>query len=428
MLNAFRNVPLREEELDTFYYDGTMKVRMGDLHDSPIENIYDACKMPMDNNTYLLLGHRGCGKSTELNVMSRKLKEEGYEIDTIQCALDMDPLKPSYSDLLILMGDALLSMAGRLRCKISNSLASTIREFWAEGETIRVYGDEGTLEAEAGVEANTPAILAKLLKLSWRVKSTLKFNEENKTTFRKRIDQRLTEWTSAMNELADIIAEKCDYKRPILIYEDLDKLDASAAWAIFRDHGKCLSAVNFPIVYTFPIALSYDPAFRSLQSFFGVESFPMIKVRELSGKRCDAGYESIRSIIKKRADLRLFAENSLDLAIGMTGGSLRDLFNVIIEGTTRARRRKSDTVNEEDIQRALQKQESSLTRSIERKHYAFLANIAKGNRELIEDKEMLLEMLQAGTVLEYNGKRWHDVHPLVVRFLKEQGLMKEFVT
>ena len=30
-------------------------------------------------------------------------------------------------------------------------------------------------------------------------------------------------------------------------------------------------------------------------------------------------------------------------------------------------------------------------------------------------------MLQASVVLEYNGKRWHNVHPLVVRFLKEQG-------
>ena len=35
---------------------------------------------------------------------------------------------------------------------------------------------------------------------------------------------------------------------------------------------------------------------------------------------------------------------------------------------------------------------------------------------------MLLRMLQASIVLEYNGKRWHNVHPLVIRFLKEQAV------
>ena len=44
------------------------------------------------------------------------------------------------------------------------------------------------------------------------------------------------------------------------------------------------------------------------------------------------------------------------------------------------------------------------------------------NKELIEDTEKLLKMLQASVVLEYNGKRWHNVHPLVARFLDEQGL------
>ena len=42
-----------------------------------------------------------------------------------------------------------------------------------------------------------------------------------------------------------------------------------------------------------------------------------------------------------------------------------------------------------------------------------------------EDKEMLLKMLQATVVLEYNGRRWHNVHPLVVQFLQEQGLMND---
>lgn len=59
----------------------------------------------------------------------------------------------------------------------------------------------------------------------------------------------------------------------------------------------------------------------------------------------------------------------------------------------------------------------------EESDYNFLLNIYRGNKERIQDKEMLLRMLQASVVLEYNGKRWHSVHPLVARFFEEQGLI-----
>ncbi len=79
----------------------------------------------------------------------------------------------------------------------------------------------------------------------------------------------------------------------------------------------------------------------------------------------------------------------------------------------------------EDAKLALTMLKSALTRCIERKNYAFLANIYRGNRQKIEDKEMLLEMLNAGVVLEYNGKHWFNLHPLVAEFLEEQELTDE---
>lgn len=54
-----------------------------------------------------------------------------------------------------------------------------------------------------------------------------------------------------------------------------------------------------------------------------------------------------------------------------------------------------------------------------------MLNIYRGDREQIEDKKNLLKQLQASVVLEYNGKRWHNVHPLIVRFFIEQGLIKD---
>lgn len=91
----------------------------------------------------------------------------------------------------------------------------------------------------------------------------------------------------------------------------------------------------------------------------------------------------------------------------------------------RAERRDSETISMEDAQRALEEIKTSLTRRIEEKDYKFLLNIYNENKERIEDKEILLKMLQASVVLEYNGKRWHNVHPLVVDFFKEQGMIED---
>ena len=97
---------------------------------------------------------------------------------------------------------------------------------------------------------------------------------------------------------------------------------------------------------------------------------------------------------------------------------------MINSAAKRAERRKSDTISEEDAERALEELKTVLTRRIERNDYDFLKDIYTGNKEQIEDKQKLLNMLQASVVLEYNGKRWHNVHPLVASFLKEQGLIQ----
>ena len=151
----------------------------------------------------------------------------------------------------------------------------------------------------------------------------------------------------------------------------------------------------------------------------------MIKIETIEGELFQDGIDIIRDIVKKRADLALFESGVVDSLIQYTGGSLRDLFHVINTSANRAKRRGSDTVSMEDAERALEEVKTFLTRRIEEKDYTFLLNIYNENKERIEDKEMLLNMLQASVVLEYNGKRWHNVHPLVIKFFREQGLIQD---
>lgn len=422
--NAFDPNPLNDEQLARFYCEETMYVRTGDEYTSPIEDICDACKWPSEHNAFLLLGHKGCGKSTELNHMSAKLKQDGYQVFTIECGVDLDLNNPLYADLLILMGEALLKIADQVGCALDEDIVQTVRDFWStEQEKCTTVSDSATIQVEGGASAETPGIIGSLLKIFLKIKADLKFNEENRNIYREKVAKRAGDWILALKSIADKITFHLDGKQPIIIFEDLDKLNPDDAWKVFYSYAKTLTGVPIPVIYTFPIALSYDPRFAALESFFTAKTLPMIKLENIDGSPNDLGYNTISDIIGKRTRKELFADDVLRFLISQTGGSLRDLFFAINSAAQRAIRRESPIIEQEDADRALEQLRTSLTRRIEQKHYSFLVDIIKGNRERIQDREMLLEMLQANTVLEYNGKRWHNVHPLVAQFLKDQGLV-----
>lgn len=423
IINAFSPEPLKRDEMEQFYCGDTMEYRMSDKYSSPMEDILDACQMKEAEHIFLLLGHRGCGKSTELNRMSEELAAKGYPVKTIACSMDLDLFNLIYSDLFILMGEALLKIAEESGCKLGKKLLSDIGSFWDEGIRTMVVREQGAVSLETGISAGASGLLSNLLGLFAKIRAELKFNEETREEYRKRISTHSSEWVSLLSRVAEEI-DKAAGKLPVIIFEDLDKLNPEDAWRIFYNYAAVLSGMPFPVIYTFPIGLSYDTRFSAIESYFTAKTLPMIRIENLDGTPYREGIAVIREIVKMRADLALFEPDALEKMIQYTGGSLRDLFHVINAAAKRAVRRKSSAVSMDDAERALEELKTSLTRRIEKRDYDFLRNIYWGNKELIEDKVALLKMLQASVVLEYNGKRWHNVHPLIAQFLAEQGLME----
>lgn len=425
IINAFSPAPLQKEQMAEFYCKDTMEYRTSDKYYSPIEDIYDICRSPEESSSCLLLGHRGCGKSTELNRMSERLASNGYHVKTVNCSRDLDLFSIVYSDLFILMGEALLEIAKELECEMETDVLEKIRRFWREGtETVTAQNAE-TLSLESGVGTETKGILTGLLNIFTQIKTDLKYNEETRTEYRRKISVRSSEWIGILGYVAGKITAKAGGKRPIIIFEDLDKLNPEDAWKVFYNYAAILSGMPFPVIYTFPIGLSYDTRYSAMESYFITKTLPMIKIETIDNQPFREGIEIILEIVRKRANFELFDKDVLEKLIRYTGGSLRDLFHVINASAKRAERRDSESISMEDAERALEEVKTSLTRRIEEKDYNFLLNIYSVNKERIEDKDMLLKMLQASVVLEYNGKRWHNVHPLVVKFFKEQGLIED---
>ena len=418
--SVFKPESLQENNLEMFYYDGTMKSRVGVDYVSPIEDIFESCTTT-PKSAYLLLGHKGCGKTTELNMLKKRLVKENYLVKDINCSIEMDMMSPNVWDFLVLITEKLLRIAYEIKCEVNKQLLYNLLNFFKDKEETKEFVDEARLGIEGGVETESPSLLKSIINLFVKISAEVKVGETTKTVIREVVEKRASVWKEYVSSIADVIADRNGGKRPVLIIEDVEKMNITPVSEIFYKYAPTISGMPFHTIFTFPISLSYHPDFTSIRGYFSYKTLPMIKIKLPDNSEYIDGIKAIRTIIEKRASLELFAEGVIDLLIKKTGGSLRDLFMVIINAGKRARNRGVSTIEFEDSEWALSEMQSELTRMIDGRDYQYLINIIKSpNKKLIENNEHLLKMLQALVVLEYhNGKRWQDVHPLVTDFLIE---------
>lgn len=417
--NSFRDEPLEAQDLREFYKN-TIEMRTGAQGLSPMRFLYRSCTNPGDRKAFLLMGHRGCGKSTELNHLAKQLRDEGYEVATIYCSQELDRLNMVYSDIIVLMAETLVSMAEKLHLRISKKDLETLLHFRQEIEKEDVVTKEADLEAEGGLTLESPRILSGLISFFASVKTSLKYNRESRVTIREKVEKRISEWIAAINSLADQITEKNHHKQPILIFEDLDK---GNTWDVFHSHCEQLTAATFPTIFTFPIGLSYSPDFAEMDGFFTARRLPMIKTRNITGEINTDGVAIIRSIVESRAEPALFEENVVEHLIDMTGGSLRDLFNTILEAAFISMERGQKSISMDAARIALREVRSNLKIRFDASDYPFLRSVYTDHVR-ITDKPELLRMMQAGVVLEYNGDTWYNLHPLIAEYLESIGELK----
>ena len=185
---------------------------MNDKYSSPMEDILDLCQEEGAHSAFLLLGHKGCGKSTELNRLSAELVSKGYRVKTITCSTDLDMFNIVYTDLFILMGEALLSIAEECGCKIKRDILEGIMDFWDEAMEISLSKEEESVSVETGIEAETPGVFACILKVFAKIKADLKYNEEVRREYRKKIRARSSEWMELLRRVSDEIISTMEGK------------------------------------------------------------------------------------------------------------------------------------------------------------------------------------------------------------------------
>ncbi len=408
-----------EEDFKNYYVDCT-EARGADplpgiQAQLDIDDVYPSQK-------FLLSGHRGSGKSTELNrlVLKEEIKNKYLVVKfSVLTQLDLNNLQ--YIDLMFEILHQLVKAAEGAGVRISENVIEEISTL-VTGTKV----EEIIKRKEKGFDAKAGLTLPLLSKLLGSISAEFHKGVITRETIRKEYGFRLTEFLDKSNQLINDIRNKLK-KAPLVIVEDLDKVNTEIGRKVFCEHAPQLTQFNCHIIYTCPIFLVFSPDGAVLDSYFNEKTvIPMIKLTT------EAGEKALENVVYRRIEKELFEHGVVEELIKKSGGSLRDIFYILKEAAILGRAKgKIDiqtlTAGSRKVRNTLK---ATLSESgegdwkiIPKDLFAKLKEIAEGQKDPDQDKE-LMQLLYTRCVLQYNGNDiWYDVHPLIREILKDRNLI-----
>lgn len=429
---AFRTEPLAQVDLKNFYRD-TYPARGKKTRD----RIARLLRSNFDTDEQIILvGYRGCGKSTELNLLAQELENE-FLVMNISILRELDPVNLQYIEIFIATMEQLFEKAKAHKLRISKEMLDQIQA-WVKTREIEEIREKYNIGAE--VETGGGYDVNFFAQFFAKFRLTAKSSRQLKETLKENVEPKITDLIAYCNDLINEIRlrlKDIDKKDILLILEDLDKIPVDRAENLFYNYANQLTQVHTNVIFTFPVTLYYNTRFNTIKAYFSQrEELEMIKVREKDGSPSSAGLKVMRSIVDARmASAQLFASPELlDTMILYSGGVLRDLFLLITEAASNAIDHDRASINDEDWQSAYHELKKEYSNNIAdyrqgstlhsaKDYFLELQALAQSKTKLVVNSEKVLHLRQNLCILGYNGTNWCDVHPIVKDILKDQGYL-----
>jgi hypothetical protein len=416
LFRALKDEPLRPD--DARYVD----FYSGHPED-PVRRLAEQIEFLEVESFQMFSGFRGSGKTTELNRLGNRLRDNG---------------------MVVLYGDALQYVNSAAPLDIVTLLFSITGSF-NDALQEKGYADqlhEGYWERFTNFLTRTNVDLEKMgLKVGGEVAAAdFKFNLRQTPTFRQRLAEKIA---GSLKELSDEVyrffADALEVirrkdgpdTRVVFLFDQLEQIRGSgleqeavirSVEAIFANHIDLLRVPSFHVVYTVP------PWLKTMLPGLTIETLPALGVWKNDDDRtrnidhCNA----LRDVVIKRFDHKNFerffgcieANGECVLAdrlVESSGGSLRDLLRLNGEAVLSAITIPAD---ETAIQRAITKVRSQFL-PIPLSDAKWLSRVALTRSDALTDRtpqQVARFSLFLDTHLVFqlrNGTEWYDVHPLI---------------
>jgi len=372
-------------------------------------------------------GHRGSGKTTELNHLRYMLEEKGDTFVVYKDAYpDLAVGDLQYTDLLLYIAQMSVEGVGRSHPVREDLLEDVERWFY---EVTKIEREE--VEREIGVSAEAEAglqlpLLGKLLtRLTARIKGRSADLQEIRLRLQSRPDELIDNINRVFLAISEILNEAGKSKL-LLMIDSLDRQPSEIMERAFVQWAHMFTQLNVDLILTVPIGMIYSPRGESiLDTGFSYVVLPIIKVRRREQSWDDYDEKSVdklREVIEKRVEVdKVFTDPNIvkEMAL-MSGGSLRELLRLLEEAALEA---EGERIDREAFERGRRNLYQAFTANLRLSDYAALRNIHC--RKSFDRTEEELRTLFYRFALEYDAERWADVHPLIYYSREFQDYLKE---
>ena len=363
----------------------------------------------------LFCGHIGSGKSSELFKLKQDLDNEFFII-YYSIKEYMNLSGTDTSALMETIAKKLKETADEKKIKPGKDIFESLKKWKSSERQVKYRDEKHTGDARIGGD----------LKVA---KAAKELHSEKGTSTEEVWEQgpNIDALIFSINGLIDALRES-QKKEPVIIIDDIDKLDLADAEDLFFKNSRTLTSLDCKIVYTVPIALLYSDHFRKIENFYQkVCLLPISKVKKKDGTPNEEGMDKIRKIVERRIPIHRFGKGILDKIIIDGGGVVRDTIRILYECCLTCVSEEKPVIDMKAANEAASILKNEFLRQIPEDLYRKLIEVKNSETKRPNVNRELQRLLYCQGVLEYsNDDTWYDVHPLAYELAEEKEKEKEY--
>lgn len=361
-----------------------------------------------------LCGHRGSGKTTELNRLCQDQELQDKYRTLFLTAQDFG------SEVVHLTHDALMveiGLALAQQNEVPDSYGKELND-WGKQVVTSFIHDE-TIKAEVGAKAN-----------AWLAffRAELGSRRDWKREEKLKLEPRIQDLIGILNRMSQELKNKSG-KKVLVVIDDLEKGESDAHkemhTRLFDENYETLVKPRFSIIYTLPISFRSLAGSRipkdELYDFSAVHLYERAHKAVTRPQLCtgEEGYLLLRSFVEKRLanPSAIFGDDVLDELLRIGGGLFRETARAIHEAAYFAMNRKGDKIEMADAAQVFTQIKKEYQPMIRGEAIKLLKDVLECDQGWVDGVE---PYLQSRAVVEYeNGDLWLDLRYVLKDYVRE---------